>query len=287
MISINNNIAAMAVLNNIDKTSNQMNKTLEQLSSGYRINNASDGAAEYAIVSKLIAQKGSLGAAQNNTAQATAMVKMADGAATQIQTMVERLKTLATTAASANTASELAPLEAERVKLETQITNIAQSITYNGKKLLDGTGGASTFQVGANNTAADQVTVAFNNAYDSTTLGLGVAQAPIVAGVMTATAGTFATQTDAQAYMATLDTALNTVIQQRADLGSTVNVLGFVSSNLSTSISQLGQSISSIRDADMAKLTSDKAKFQVMQQAQMSMLVQSNQSAKNLMTLFR
>jgi len=80
-----------------------------------------------------------LGAAKQNIAGGIAMTKMADSGAAQIQTMIERLKVIATTAASATSSTELAPLEAERVKLEGQITKTAQGLNYNGVKLLDGT----------------------------------------------------------------------------------------------------------------------------------------------------
>jgi len=282
-MSINSNAAALSVLKSMNATNNKMNSTLEQLSTGYRINSASDDAAGFSISSKLIAQLSSLGAAQKNTAAATSMVKMADAGAKEIQTMVERLKVIATTAASASSGTALAPLEAERVKLEGQITKIAQGTTYNGVKLLDGTGGASTFQVGATNNAYDQITASFNNAYDATTLGLGVA-----AGVVgTATPGTFATQADAQAYIAKIDTALNTIITNRADLGSTVNMLGYVSSNIGSSMEQLSASISAIKDADTAALSADLAKGKIQQQIQTSMLAQANQQAQNILGLFR
>ena len=211
------------------------------------------------------------------------MVKMADNGAAEIQKMVERLKVIATTAASANNNTELAPLEAERVKLEGQITKMAQGLSYNGVKLLDGTGGVSTFQVGTTAQAYDQVTAAFNSAYDATTLGLGTAAGT----VGTATPGTFATQADAQAYIAKVDTALNTVITQRADLGATVNVLGYVNTNIGTTMEQLTSSISSIKDANMAQESANLAKQQVLQQAQMAMLSQANNSSKSMLSLFR
>jgi len=293
MPSLNTNMAALSVLTNINKTDSMMSKTLQQLSTGFRINGASDGASEFAISSKLEAQKGALGAASSNAAQGSAMVKMAEGGAKQIQVMLERLKVLATTASSASSATALAPLDAERVKLEDQITKIAQGLTYNGVKLLDGTGGVASFQTGVSNAAFDKTTVAFNNAYDATSLGLGKVATAAVAGVgggagtAASTTGTFATTTDAQAYMATIDAALSTVIANRADLGSTINVLKYVSNNIATSIEQLSSSISTIKDADVAALTAKKAKYQVQQQAQLAMLVQANSSQQNLLTLFR
>lgn len=241
-------------------------------------------ASEFAIMSKLTAQKSSLGAAKQNVAAGIAMTKMADSGAGQIQTMIERLKVLATTAASATSSTELAPLEAERVKLEAQITKTAQGLNYNGVKLLDGTGGVQNIQSGTGTAAFDQTTIALNNAYDATTLGLGAAQS---ATIGTAAAGTFSTQADAQAYITTIDAALSKVITQRADLGSTVNVLNYANNNITTGIEQLTASVSAIRDADIAALTAQKAKLQVQQQAQMSMLVQANQNQQALLSLFR
>jgi len=137
-LTVQTNNAAMTALKHLNTNSTNMNNSLNRLSSGFRINNAADDASGFAISSKLDAQAGRLKAASQNATQATAMVKMADAGVNEIQNMINRIQTLATQAASANNAGELGKLDAERVKLESQIDKIANSTNYNGVNLLNG-----------------------------------------------------------------------------------------------------------------------------------------------------
>jgi len=274
---VQTNTAAITAQKHIGANNSMMNKALERLSSGFRINSAADDSAGFAISSKLSAQGARMKAGASNASQATAMVKMADAAINEIQNMIVRIQTLATQGASAQNSGELASLSGEAVKLETQINAIAAGADFNGTKLLDGSGSTSgsIFQVGATNTTSDQVTVTLSNAYDATSLGL------------TGAAAAFATQTDAAAYMTTATTALGTAITQRADLGATQNQLEFVNANLATAIEQVTSSVSTIRDADMAKEMANFTKSQILVQAGTAMLAQANQASQNVMKLFR
>ncbi|MDX8406513.1 MAG: flagellin [Mariprofundus sp.] len=138
MLSVQTNNAAMTALKNLNTNSVAQDQSLNRLSSGFRINSAADDASGFAISSKLDAQSGRLKAASQNATQATAMVKMADAGVNEIQNMVSRIQTLATQAASSNNAGELGKLDAERVKLESQIDKIANATNYNGVNLLNG-----------------------------------------------------------------------------------------------------------------------------------------------------
>jgi flagellin len=132
---------------------------------------------------------------------------------------------------------------------------------------------ALAFQVGADNTANNQVSVDLTASYTTASLGLGGSD--------------LTTQANAQAYIDTAKAALNTLITQRADLGATQNQVAFVQSNLATSIEQTTAAVSSIRDADMAAEMAAFTKNQILTQASTSMLAQANQAAQNVMTLFR
>jgi len=150
----------MTALKHLNTNNDNMNKSLERLSSGFRINSAADDAAGYAISSKLDAQTSRLKAASQNVTQGQAMVKMADAAVNEIQNMVVRIESLAVQASSANNSNDLAKLDAERIKLEGQIDKIANSTNYNGTNLLNGIDAnsaavaATTFSV-ATTTAGD------------------------------------------------------------------------------------------------------------------------------------
>jgi len=154
MLSVQTNMAAVTALKNLNTNSAAMNQSLNRLSSGFRINSAADDASGFAISSNLSAQNSRLQAASQNATQATAMVKMADAGVNQIQNMVVRIQTLATQAASANNAGELGKLNAERIKLESEINKIANSTNYNGVNLLNGLDAASAIAVGTGTYAA-------------------------------------------------------------------------------------------------------------------------------------
>jgi len=134
--------------------------------------------------------------------------------------------------------------------------------------------GNSNFQVGADNTANNRLTVDLTKSYTTGSLGLGGT-------------GGIDTQTKAQTYIDTAKNALNKLVTQRADLGATQNQLGFVQANLATSIEQTTASVSSIKDADMAAEMANFTKNKILTQAGTSMLAQANQAAQNVMTLFR
>jgi len=274
-LTIQTNNAAVTALKHLNTNSANMNRSLERLSSGFRINSAADDASGYAISSKLAAQGERLKAASQNAMQATAMVKMADAAVQEIQNMVGRIQTLATQGASANNTAELSKLEAERVKLENQIDSLATSTKYNGVALLDG-GASSSFQVGSDNAADNRVSVDFSVSYKSTSLGLAGGGA-----------ATLTTQAAAQTYITTASTALDTLISNRAALGASQNQLSFVSANLATAVEQVTSSVSTIRDADMAAEMSNFTKNQILVQAGTAMLAQANQASQNVMSLFR
>ncbi len=142
-LTVQTNNAANTALKHLNTNNLQMNKALERLSSGFRINSAADDAAGFAVSSKLDAQAGRLKAAATNVAQAQAMVKTADAGVNEIQNMVTRLQVLATQAQSANNDGERNRLDGERSKLESAIDKIAGSTKYNGVSLLNGTAGVT------------------------------------------------------------------------------------------------------------------------------------------------
>jgi len=281
-LTIQTNTAAITALKHLNTNSMNMNRSLERLSSGFRVNSAADDASGYAVASKLAAQGGRLKAAALNTAQASAMVKMADAGINEIQNMVIRIQSLATQAASANNSGELSKLNSEVTKLNSAIDKIAGGTTYNGVHLLDGSQSTSgtTFQVGATNAANDQINVDFSKNYSSGSSGLGV-------GGTTGTAGNISSQTAAQAYITTATAALNTLVTNRAALGATQNQLGFIKANLATEIESVTAAVSNIRDADMAQEMATFTKNKILTQAGTSMLAQANQASQNVLTLFR
>jgi flagellin len=151
-------------------------------------------------------------------------------------------------------------------------TTAATGSTASAGTIITSAGSASTFQVGAENGANNQVSADFTNSY--TVSGLGIT-------------GDVSTAANAQTYLTTVTNALNTLTTNRAALGATVNQLGYVNANLSTNIEQLSSAISTIKDADMAAEMANFTKSQVLVQAGTAMLAQANQASKNVLSLFR
>lgn len=175
---VQTNNAAVTALKHLGINNMNMNKALERLSSGFRINSAADDAAGFAIASKMNAFGERLKAASLNASQGTALVKTADAALNEIQNIITRIQTLAVQASSANNGdTERAKLDAERIKLESQIDNFAATAEYNGLKLLNGSAGATaavTQTVGTGVTAA-KVTSASPGSYSYTVAANGAA----------------------------------------------------------------------------------------------------------------
>jgi len=173
-MSVQTNMGSISALKNMNTNSMAMNKSLERLSSGFRINSAADDAAGYAISAKLQGERGKLEAANQNALQATAMVKTADAGINEIENMVRRLQVLATQAASSNNSGDIAKLDNERGNLVSQIDKIASSTKYNGVSLLDGTSGTTvTAPSTVDNTVTNGVsTVTLNGASSGTTFSV-------------------------------------------------------------------------------------------------------------------
>jgi flagellin len=159
-LRINTNIAAMNAYRNLSITSTQMSKSLEKLSSGYRINRAADDAAGLAISEGLRSQIGGLKVAARNTQDAINVVQTADGSLNETTAILQRMRDLSVQAANGGSqdANAQAAADTEFQQLKDELDRIANTTQFDGKKLLDGNY-QGTFQVGANNTSDDQITV--------------------------------------------------------------------------------------------------------------------------------
>src|SRR3954466_4224294 len=150
-LRVNNNIAALNAYRNLSVTDGQMSKSLEKLSSGFRINRAADDAAGLAISEGLRSQIGGLKVAVRNTQDGISVVQTAEGALTETHSILQRMRDLAVQANNTGglNASAQANIQSEVTQLKSELDRIAGTTTFNGKKLLDGSF-QSTFQVGSN-----------------------------------------------------------------------------------------------------------------------------------------
>src|SRR5947209_6671583 len=190
-LSVNTNIAAMNAYRNLSSTNDAMSKSLERLSSGYRINKASDDAAGLAISEGLRSQIGGMSQAVRNTQDGTSVVQTAEGALNETTSILQRMRDLSVQASSSGSLNDDAKssIQKEMSQLKSELTRISDTTTFNGTKLLDGNYKGS-FQVGAN--AGETISVNIGSAMSAK--GLGVAGVDVTGnGLYTNASGTTAT----------------------------------------------------------------------------------------------
>lgn len=270
-LRIQNNISAMNTHRQLTISDAGLSKSLERLSSGYRINRAADDAAGLAISQGFRADIASYKVASRNVSEANAMVQVAEGGYEQIGNMLTRLKELATQAASANAANDTGKIHAEAAQLIIEIDRIANVTEYAGTKLLDGAVATEyTFQVGAQDSADNQINIGFVGV---TASDLGVDDLSLNSAA------------SAQAALTAVDDAIDLLTTNRADLGAVQNRLGYASANLSTTIENVQAAESVIRDVDMAAEMTTFTKNQILLQAGTAMLAQANAAPQNVLSL--
>jgi len=283
-LRINNNIAAQNAYRNLSVTDSQMSKSLEKLSSGFRINRAADDAAGLSISEGLRSQIGGLKVAVRNAQDGISVVQTAEGALTETHSILQRMRDLSVQASSTGSQDTDARTAAqtEFTQLNAELDRIATTTAFGGQKLLDPTNAYNgTFQVGANTTSADQIAVNLTTAafgsvtgvtgFDST--GLGVVSLDLV--------------TAASAAITAIDTAIKGISTARATLGAYQNRFEHTINNLSTAVENLSASESRIRDTDMAQEMVSFTRSQILTQAGTSMLAQANQAPQNVLSLLR
>src|SRR5689334_22067252 len=171
-LSVNTNIAAMNAYRNLSATNDSMSKSLERLSSGYRINRAADDAAGLAISEGLRSQIGGLTQAVRNTQDGTSVVQTAEGALNETTSILQRMRDLSVQASNDGSLNDdaKASIQKEIGQLKEELSRIADTTTFNGTKLLDGTFTGKAFQVGAN--AGETITVDIAGGASASALGV-------------------------------------------------------------------------------------------------------------------
>lgn len=272
-LSINQNIAAVNSYRNLSNTQNDLSKSLEKLSSGFRINRAADDAAGLAISEGLRSQVGGLKMAARNAQDGISVVQTAEGALTEVHAILQRVRDLAVQGANdSNSAEARTNIETEITSLGTELTRITDATNFNGTKLLDGSKASLSFQVGAGSTADSTIAVTLDNVKTT------------VNGISALKVTDHAT---AQASVATVDTAIKSVSTTRANLGAMQNRLEHTIKNVNVAVENLSASESRIRDTDMAQEMVQFTRSQILSQAGTAMLAQANQIPQGVLSLLR
>jgi flagellin len=270
-LRINTNIASVNAQRNLYNTTNSLQRSMEKLSSGLRINRAGDDAAGLAISEALKSDIRALEQASRNAADGISMLQTAEGALDEVSNIIVRLRELAEQSASETIGSdERGYLDGEFQALLAEITRISDTTEFNGKIMLDGTAGTLDVQVGIGTTSASQVSLDLSTDMDAAGLGLTASTVNI--------AGT--DNTAALAAITNIVAATGTISAKRADFGAVQNRLEATIRNIGMSVENLKAANSRIRDVDVAAETSNFTALQILQQAGVSVLAQANQTSQ-------
>ena len=298
MSVINTNVSAMYSQNAMKTNSRAMSTAMEQLSTGNRVNSASDDAAGLAIGQNMTSQIRGLNQAVRNMNDGINMMQTAEGAMVEQSNMLQRMRELAVQALNGTYSdTQRGYLDKEFQALQTQIGDIATNTKWNDQTLLDASqtqnGTAGTFKYQAGMSPGQNIVVTIS-AMTKDGLGLGATStfgnsALVTAGV--ASTGNLPPSIDTLAHATSsiglISTALEAINTQRAQIGAAINRLQYAADNLTNVSSNATQSRSSIMDTDYALATTQLAKTQIIQQAATAMLAQANQQPQSVMALLK
>jgi flagellin len=279
-LRIQNNIDAFDTHRQLQISSSAASKSMEKLSSGYRINRAADDAAGLAISEKMRGQIGGLDQAQRNAQDGVSLVQTAEGSLNEVHSMLQRVRDLKTQFDNGTlSSSDQDAIAAEVSQIGQELGNIASQTSFNGNKLL--TGSQFTFQVGAN----DGETIQTQGVTLSATIASGGLSE--LSALSTTALAKAALSSGGLSAVANIDTAITNISTARANYGAVQNRLEHRLNNLATYQENLTASESRIRDVDMASEMTKFTKLNILQQAGTSMLAQANQSGQGVLSLLR
>jgi flagellin len=279
-LRIQNNIEAFDTHRQLTASSDAASKAMQKLSSGYRINRASDDAAGLAISEQMRGQIGGLDQAQRNAQDGISLVQTGEGALNEVQSMIQRVRDLKVQFNNGTLdTDDKNAISAEVSQISGEIGDIASGTKFNGNSLLSG--GTYSFQVGAND--GETITTS------AVQLSSGVASGGLaeLQGLSTAALASAALTSGGLSTLDSIDDALTNVSTARANYGAVQNRLEHRLNNLSTYQENLTNSESQIRDVDMASEMTNYTKLSVLQQAGTAMLAQANQAPQSILSLLR
>lgn len=271
---INTNMQSMMTQRYLSSSSGDLSQAMQRLSSGLRINSALDDAAGLAIANRMTSQARGLTVAQRNANDAISLAQTAEGVLGGMNELLLRMRDLAVQSANGtNDASSRTNLQSEYKQLSDEVARIYKNTTFNGKYILYTGAGVTDYQVGANATSGDRISVTSNN-FDS---------------LFTATAATniSADAAAATAAIAAIDKTLESLSTERATYGAAQSRFNSVLTVLQISVENQTAAASRILDADYAAETAAMSRAQILRQAGTAMLAQANVQPNTVLTLLR
>ena len=280
-LTINTNIASLNAQRNLNMSQGSLATSMQRLSSGLRVNSAKDDAAGLAIAERMNAQVRGMNVAVRNANDGISMSQTAEGALSQVSNSLQRMRELAVQARnSTNSSSDKDSLNKEFAQLQAEIGRVMGGTTFNGKHILGADATSLTFQIGANTTADDTITIATTDMTLDTTI-TAVTNSTTAVIDASATSGAIGTVID------NIDKALDSINDTRATFGATQSRFDAIITNLQVGVENQSAARSRIMDADFAAETANMSRAQVLQQAGTAMVAQANQLPNQVLKLLQ
>ena len=274
-IVVNTNVPALGAAKDLNNATSALNKSLQRMSSGYKINSAKDDAAGAYIATNMETQIRGSKVAQNNVATGANVLQIAEGNLNVLESNLQRIRDLAVQAANAVYSTDsMNAMKAEVTERASEITRIATAAEFNGLKLFDGSTGALgdkglRLQVAANSKKEDNSVTIASSVFGYASAGtLGLTTSSITTA--------FSSAAGAAAFIATVDTALANLNNRKSTIGAYQNKLESAMQNLVINVENTTAARSTIMDADIAEESINFSKSQILQQTTASMLAQAN-----------
>ena len=280
-LSINTNIASIDAQRNLSSSQSSLATSMQRLSSGLRINSSKDDAAGLSIAERMNAQVRGMNVAIRNSNDGISLAQTADGALAQVSNSLQRMRELAVQARnSTNSSSDKDSLNKEFGQLQAEITRVLGGASFNGKHILGADATTLNFQVGANTTTNDSVSI-------KTTDMTADSKIKAVTNTSTAVISASATSGAIGTVIDNIDKAIDDVNDTRATFGASQSRFDSIISNLQSSVENQTAARSRIMDADFATETANMSRANVLQQAGTAMIAQANQQPNQVLSLLR
>ena len=278
---INHNISSMITQGALSRVQRDLSKSLERLSTGLRINRASDDAAGLSVSEQMRTQISGMSKAKANASDGIALLNIAEGAVNEVEAMLQRMRELAVQSSNDTlTTTERSYTNQEYQALISEVDRITNVTQYNTQTLLDGKVGSfgaassasSILHIGPNAKAFDRVTISIQGTSS---------------GALTISGTSVTNQSAAETAIQSIDVAINSVNKLRSDLGAYINRLDHAINNLDNQTHNTQSAESAIRDVDFAEETSQFTRNQILTQSATSMLAQANATPQTVLSLLR
>jgi flagellin len=271
-ITLLNNISSLVAENSVSNTQAELQNTLQQLSTGLKINSGADDPAGLSIAAGLGASISALTQSSQNASDGVGLLQTADGALSQVNTILNQAVTIATEASNGGlTTAQATALNTEFQSILTEINNIGSTTNYNGTAVFSATAN-TTFTSDGTSSGATTTSTAIG-ALSSTTLALN-------ADVLTSTSA-------AQTALTAITAAINTVSATRGTIGASINQLTSTSNVETTQVQNLTSAQNNVQDADIASVTSNLTQYNILEQTGFDALAQSQSAEQNVLKLLQ